>query len=813
LDWLRLSGLSIGSLTTTILLAVIVLYLFSLKQKKRDTWYLIGYMGSLFVLIAAYTLRYSVYHPADVWFGQISNVVVFGGVCLIQFAYHYQERLGKREPGIVLVATLVIAAIVWSGDFFSASLPSVPSIRILRRFPLYGMGVSLSALIAHLWSVVILIRKYRVYSRTGTSTSVTDPDRYLRSIRNFVRLFCATGAVAVTHLLFRVGAISRTSFVTIFNVGSLLIGLLILVVYVNNSARPVSFLLKLAGVSLATVLVSLGLAATALSPVVETTISDYFAGKAEHAAAVATGAISGIVMDSSIGFVVNDRDEVIYSIDASSSVASARNWGRRLTFLDQYDADSPYLARETVVSGHTLKVGISYGAYRLVAHRFWVRLALVVIVTAAVIITGFPVFFSRSLLLPIRRLIRAVERVSVGNYSETVPVVSEDETGQLSRAYNEMINSLRQAEGNFQTLAENANDAILLIAADGAILYSNTGLQELTGVDGTELIGSPISRIVPGAESGHLEHAADRQVIQGDGTALPVEMTGVQTEWHGQPAQFVIIRDLSERRAAEAVVRDQQQQIMQADKLASIGVLVAGVAHEVHNPNQVIALRAHVISEGLRDLFALVDDLGGVDEETRIGGLEYEDFKESALQGVREIREGTQRINKIVSELKGYVRTGGVSGSLTTDVNEAVRTVVNMCNFLIKSATDAFSVQLSRKPLIAKVGKTELEQVILNLVQNACQSLSSRSSAVTVITRESTDSGKVVITVLDEGTGMPEETLARMFDPFFTTKRESGGTGLGLSVSQRLVKQAGGELRIESAMGEGTRVTIELGHA
>ncbi|MEE8442071.1 MAG: ATP-binding protein, partial [Spirochaetia bacterium] len=95
----------------------------------------------------------------------------------------------------------------------------------------------------------------------------------------------------------------------------------------------------------------------------------------------------------------------------------------------------------------------------------------------------------------------------------------------------------------------------------------------------------------------------------------------------------------------------------------------------------------------------------------------------------------------------------------------------------------------------------------------ACQALSNRSSAITVGTLAASDPGKVLVTVVDEGTGMPEETLAKVFDPFFTTKRESGGTGLGLSVSRRLVKQAGGELRIESAMGKGTRVTIELARA
>ena len=133
-----------------------------------------------------------------------------------------------------------------------------------------------------------------------------------------------------------------------------------------------------------------------------------------------------------------------------------------------------------------------------------------------------------------------------------------------------------------------------------------------------------------------------------------------------------------------------------------------------------------------------------------------------------------------------------------------------MCSHLIKSATDSFSVQLGADPLTASIGKTELEQVILNLVQNACHALPNRGAAITVATHRSLNPDRVVITVADEGTGMPEETLNKVFDPFFTTKRESGGTGLGLSVSRRLVKQAGGELRIESALGKGTRAVIEL---
>jgi len=263
---------------------------------------------------------------------------------------------------------------------------------------------------------------------------------------------------------------------------------------------------------------------------------------------------------------------------------------------------------------------------------------------------------------------------------------------------------------------------------------------------------------------------------------------------------------------ARVLMREQQRQIMQADKLASIGELVAGVAHEIHNPNQVISLRAHVLEGGLPDLFAAVDDLGGVDPDVRLGGMSYGEFRETASRAVEEIKSSAGRINKIVGDLKGYVRSDAVSPALTASVNDAVSAVVDMSIHVVRSATDEFELTLAEEPFQARIGKTELEQVILNLLQNACHALSRRDQRITVSTRPR-EGGRAEIVVADEGVGMSEETLARVFDPFFTTKRESGGTGLGLSVSRRLVKQVGGELRIESTPGAGTRAVVELERA
>jgi polar amino acid transport system substrate-binding protein len=277
-----------------------------------------------------------------------------------------------------------------------------------------------------------------------------------------------------------------------------------------------------------------------------------------------------------------------------------------------------------------------------------------------------------------------------------------------------------------------------------------------------------------------------------------VEITGAVTLWHDQPADVVIIRDISERKRAEELLRSQQELVLRADKLAALGALVSGVAHEVSNPNQVVALNTRFLADGLERLFSLVES--GEAPEAKIQGLPYLEFRRTAASALEEM----------ISELKGFVHGGHPGLRTPIDVNQVIRSITDLSRHFIRKATDRFELRLEGGLPSVTIDQVHLEQVVLNLVQNACQALPDRMRGVSVATRYDEASAAICIEVGDEGVGIPEENLPRLTDPFFTTRRSEGGTGLGLSVSSRIVKEYGGSMSFRSRVGQGTTVTVRL---
>ncbi|MBA7681584.1 Adaptive-response sensory-kinase SasA [subsurface metagenome] len=221
-------------------------------------------------------------------------------------------------------------------------------------------------------------------------------------------------------------------------------------------------------------------------------------------------------------------------------------------------------------------------------------------------------------------------------------------------------------------------------------------------------------------------------------------------------------------------------------------------------------MNARFLGEGLPGVFVLAESGEQADDSVRIAGVGYSEFKQSAEAAISEISAGTARIDHIVRELKSFVG-GEVKGSIEpTDVNQVIRTVVDLSRHLIRKATGYFALNLNQALPRVEADRIRLEQVVLNLVQNACQSLPDRNRSVTVSTRHDRTSNTVLIEVADQGIGIPEADLDLVSDPFFTTRRSVGGTGLGLSVSSRIVRDHGGTLSFRSQVGRGTTAVVSL---
>jgi len=196
--------------------------------------------------------------------------------------------------------------------------------------------------------------------------------------------------------------------------------------------------------------------------------------------------------------------------------------------------------------------------------------------------------------------------------------------------------------------------------------------------------------------------------------------------------------------------------------------------------------------------------------EFLMGGLNYSEIREKIPTLIQRVMEGSDRIRTIVQELRDFARQPTTELTDLVDVNEVVRSTMVLLSNMLKHSTNRFTVRLSDDIPAIRGNFRRLEQVVVNLVQNACQALPDKDRAIELSTGYDRRNAAVAIIVRDEGVGIPEENLHRIMDPFFTTKRDSGGTGLGLSIASSIIKEHNGTLTLTSTPRQGTVATVIL---
>ncbi|MBM6551861.1 transporter substrate-binding domain-containing protein [Marinomonas ostreistagni] len=267
-----------------------------------------------------------------------------------------------------------------------------------------------------------------------------------------------------------------------------------------------------------------------------------------------------------------------------------------------------------------------------------------------------------------------------------------------------------------------------------------------------------------------------------------------------------MLRKEVERRSQQ--LKAQQEQLIQADKMASLGVLVSGVAHEINNPTGLLRLNLPILQSAWEDALPYLDEANENHQGIMLGGLSYHRLKDEIPYLLNEMQQSTDRIRNIVDDLKDFAREQPDEIWQEVDINQVVETAVRLVDKSIRTATEQFSLQLASSHPIILGNAQRIEQVVINLILNACDALTDSQQALSVHTAISLDSREVYIMIQDQGCGIEAQDLKRLTDPFFTTKREQGGTGLGLSVSAGIVKAHQGYLSFDSSIGHGTTVTV-----
>jgi len=238
--------------------------------------------------------------------------------------------------------------------------------------------------------------------------------------------------------------------------------------------------------------------------------------------------------------------------------------------------------------------------------------------------------------------------------------------------------------------------------------------------------------------------------------------------------------------------------------------LVSGVAHEINNPTGLILLNIPVLKKTFRVVQDSLEEQYENTGDYRVGGMKYSVLREQIPQILDETLSSAKRIKRIVSELKDFARIESSELSGFVDVNKVVEASSRLVTSTIRNTTTNYSLHCEPTLPLIQGNKQRLEQVVVNLIVNACQALQSKEQAVVVTTRYDKGENEVVIEVADEGIGIEKQNMSQILDPFFTTKRNEGGTGLGLSISSGIVEDHGGTLNFTSFPSRGTNVTLSL---
>jgi PAS domain S-box-containing protein len=385
--------------------------------------------------------------------------------------------------------------------------------------------------------------------------------------------------------------------------------------------------------------------------------------------------------------------------------------------------------------------------------------------------------------------------------------------------------ALRESEEKYRTILHSLEEGYFEVDLTGNLIFFNDPLCKFSGYSKEELIGMNNRQFMSEEtakkiyqvynevyRTGEPANAFDWEMIRKDGTRGWIETSvSLIRDSKGQPIGFRGIgRDATERKQMEEQAKLHQQQLMQAGKMVALGTLVSSVAHEINNPNNFIMLNAPLLKEAWQHVLPILDEYYEENKDFMIGGMRYLEMRDRIPRLLSGITDGSKRIQQIVEDLRDFVRRDASDMNQSVDVNGVLRSAISLLSNMITKSTSHFSVRYGEKLPTLKGNSHRLEQVIINLIQNACQALPDIRRSISLSTSFDEKICSIVVKVQDEGIGIPPEVLPHITDPFFTTRSNSGGIGLGLSISSRIVKEFGGTLTLTSEPGKGTTAEMIL---
>jgi signal transduction histidine kinase len=275
---------------------------------------------------------------------------------------------------------------------------------------------------------------------------------------------------------------------------------------------------------------------------------------------------------------------------------------------------------------------------------------------------------------------------------------------------------------------------------------------------------------------------------------------------HGEITDMVVhSRNISQQKNLE-------QQLVQASKLASLGELVSGIAHEINNPNTFIRGNISIIAEAFETILPLLDRVSEEDPGLKVARLPYHYFRDKINTLVSDMQKGADRITNIISDLRQFARPDEEQQDEDIAINEVIETCQRLVHNQVKRYAE-IHLDLPPDLPVFKGSVQKMEQVLVNIIINASHAIADKKETGNIWIRTLLDQeGNIQIHIRDDGIGMTPDVKERLFNPFFTTKRHRQGTGLGLSIAYGIITSFKGIILVDSQPGEGSEFKIVVPH-
>ncbi len=392
---------------------------------------------------------------------------------------------------------------------------------------------------------------------------------------------------------------------------------------------------------------------------------------------------------------------------------------------------------------------------------------------------------------------------------------------------------LHESEEKYRVLFKSASDAVFLVDVETLrLMDANDAAVALYGYSHEELL--KMKAVDLSAETQETEKAIKSDMSttvpvryhkKKDGTVFPVEISATFLTHNSKRINFSNIRDISARMAAEEKNELLQTQLQQSQKMESIGVLAAGIAHEINNPIGFVKSNIETLSDYFSHLGRLMSHyhhlMAPLRETEQIdlpGDIRHlvqviDNFEKSHDIGfiledihdlLKDCKEGASRINEIVGGLKSFTHPGNAEQTLI-NINECLSSTLNVIHNELKYKAEV--VKDFNEVLPVEGYQQKLIQVFMNFLVNAAQAIEKKGK---ITIRTGSENNHTVISISDTGSGIKKDDIPKVFDPFFTTKEVGKGTGLGMNIAYNIIREHDGEIDVESFAGKGTTFTITL---